>query len=144
MKKRVFLFILVLFVCLAGVLIYRLFRYSAMPGIYTAKVGYKGHIDTYFLELREDGTFTQEIIDYKGKKYTNSGEWKFDWVNGDPSIRALNFMSMDPFTGNPEYSSWICSVKTSLLGRRQLWFGESCIFSYRSPPIKPDKTSKTR
>lgn len=140
MKKRVCLFILVLFVCLAGVRIYRLFRYSTMPGNYVAKSGYRGHIDTYYLELREDGTYTQEIIDYKGKKYTNSGEWQFDRVHGDPSIETRNFMVLDPFTGNPKYSELrISPVKTSLLGRRQLWFGESVIFSYESPP-KDKKT----
>jgi len=111
------------------------YSYSKMPGNYIAKSSHRDNIDTYHLELRKDGIYTQEIIDLKGKKCTNSGKWEFDWKYGEPSIKTHNFMDLNALTSSPNYSeSRIFYVKPSLLGRRQLWFDESVIFSYKSPP----------
>ena len=137
-KRRKYFYIIFLVIniyFLALVLMRENYSSMKMPGVYTAGGGYKDHMDSYYLELREDGTYTQEIIDLKGKKHTNNGEWEFDWLYGEPSIKTHNFMILNTLSSSPLYSeSRIFQVKPSMFGRRQLWFGESLIFSYKSPP----------
>jgi len=133
-KKTVCIFVLVLFTLLIARGFYRLCKQSTLVGKYEADSGYKDHIDRYFLELREDGTYSQKIIDYKGKEYTNNGKWKYNRKQGEHTIEARDFLALDGISGKPEYSGLrIAPVHRSIFRGTKLYFAEWLIFSYSAP-----------
>ncbi len=106
---------------------------TALVGAYTASFAK----DEYFLELREDGTYTQRIVRADGSELTNTGHWK----SGDSRIEVSNFQWFDEMGEFETVGLWNGYVGTTLLGRPRLEFYQDLgfFFSYSSPlPEKKD------